>query len=132
MAVRQKSSKVVNSRTIWQRAGLVFGASLFVFYVGWNVYWITQYRIPPSMLKGLSGLPAPTTGGTRSLLALANGAVLESLYFNPMTLPFVGLLLFTVAQAAKRGSANRTVFSAWIWLLSIAWVIKLMSPQETW
>ena len=85
-----------------------------------------------SMLTGLTGVPCPTTGGTRSLVALANGDFQRSLYFNPMTIPIIGLFGITFLQWLRRGKAANWVVTAWITLLTVAWIAKLVSPIETW
>lgn len=66
------------------------------------------------------------------MLALVEGNVMDSLYFNPMTVPILALLVVTVAQVLRRGIADKWLKHAWIGTLSIAWVIKLLSPSETW
>src|ERR1022692_3864522 len=40
---------------------------LFVVYCIWNAYWLLQWRLPPSLFSAITGLPCPTTGGTRSV-----------------------------------------------------------------
>ncbi len=109
-----------------------FGLTLFAVYVIWNLAWWIQGRAAPSMLTGLTGLPAPTTGGTRSFRALLAGDVATSLYFNPMAAPIVALIIVTIFQIVRFGRAKRWVFGAWVAILSLAWVLKLASPIETW
>ncbi len=110
----------------------VVGLGLLAVYVLWNVFWLAQGRIPPSLLTGLTGLPAPTTGGTRSMLALARGDVLGSLYYHPFAVPIVGLLAITLVQVIRRGRAAGWVGRGWIILLALAWIAKLLSPPATW
>ena len=107
------------------------GLSLLSVYVGWNVWFVWRGQVPPSLLTGLTGLPCPTTGGTRSLMALLRGDVAASLYFNPMTVPIVGLLAVTMVAACRR-CAGVWLARAWFALLLVAWVIKLLSPPGTW
>jgi hypothetical protein len=66
----------------------------FLAYCLWNVYWLAQGQIPPSIFRSATGLPAPTTGGTRAVIALCRGEALESLRYNAMAIPI--LLLFTL------------------------------------
>ena len=110
----------------------ILGLSLLAMYASWNVYWHATGRIPPSILSGLTGIPSPTTGGTRSVLALMGGDLLTSLYYNPMTLPILGLLTFTIAQVALKRRGDSWLAYAWIVTLGVAWVIKLLSPSSTW
>jgi hypothetical protein len=105
-------------------------ASLIV-YVAWNAFWLAQGEVPPALFLGLTGLPAPTTGGTRSLHALALGHWSESFRWNAMTLPLCGLLTLTGAwltrQALQRQRLSLPRWMAWSWflVLSVAWVLKL-------
>ena len=118
---------------MWVRAvATAVGLGLLAIYLVWNVYWLAQGRIPASLLTGLTGLPAPTTGGTRSMLALARGDLLGSLYYNPFALPIIGLTTVTLAQVIRRGRAAGWVGRGWIVLLAIAWITKLLRPTATW
>jgi hypothetical protein len=108
------------------------GLSLLAAYIVWNVCWLAAGRIPASMLTGLTGLPAPTTGGTRSIAALLGGDLPKSLYYNPMTLPILGLLVLTVGQVWFKGRGDDWLVSAWTIALSVAWLVKLLSPPDTW
>jgi len=45
----------------------------FAGYVLWNLFWLARGAIPPSILLYCTGLPCPTTGVCRSLLALRHG-----------------------------------------------------------
>jgi len=114
-------------------AATVVGVAAFGVYVAWNVYWLAQQKIPPSLFKALTGLPCPTTGGTRSALALYHGDFAASLRFNPMLLPISALLAMTIALAiARRGRAPGWLARAWIVLLGVAWLIKLVGPRDAW
>ena len=113
-------------------------AALAVVYVGWNAYWLAQAQIPPSLFKSLTGLPAPTTGGTRSLRQLLAGHWLESLRYNAMTVPICGLLVLTGGWLAGRGLRRRPPvlpnWIAWSWLLVLAtaWLLKLTGDPRYW
>ncbi len=93
------------TRTTRRQAATVFGLGMLACYLCWNVWFLAKGQVPPSMLRGLIGLPAPTTGGTRSFLALLQGHLTASLYYNPMTLPILALLLVTLGQVIWRGRA---------------------------
>ncbi len=114
------------------------GLGVASVYVFWNLWWFGQGRPAPSLFTGLTGLPCPTTGGTRSLQALCQGDVFGSLYYNPMTMPILALLAVTVCVLAGRALRRERVtlptgfLYAWSATLLIAWVIKFASPAATW
>lgn len=105
---------------------------MLAVYFCWNVRWLAAGRIPPSMFTSATGFPSPTTGGTRSALALLDGDLATSLYYNPMTLPIAGLLTITIAQVLFRGRGENWLVNAWVVTLGIAWIAKLLSPPTTW
>jgi hypothetical protein len=112
--------------------------SLFVVYCVWNVFWLAQWRIPPSLFWALTGLPCPTTGGTRSLLCLARGDWAGSLHWNLLTVPVVALLAVTLACAGRCLWTRRPVLLhprfllAWASLLAVAWACKLLGDASYW
>jgi hypothetical protein len=103
----------------------------FLFYLAWNIRLLGQGRIPPSIFLAVTGLPCPTTGGSRSCAALLRGDLAASLSFNAMMLPIVALLGITIGELAfKRFRHRPLVISralAWSWpaVLTLAWVLKL-------
>ncbi len=107
-------------------------------YVGWNLYWLAQGRIPPAIFYALTGLPAPTTGGVRAIQALARGEWSLSWQYNAMALPLTALFAFSVLLPVMRwatgrpASLPRWIVPAWIVLLLIAWVFKLTSDSVYW
>lgn len=108
------------------------GLALLGIYIAWNAWWLAQARIPPALMKAITGLPAPTSGGTRSAMQLLQGNVAASLYYNPMTVPICLLLALTLFQVLRRGVADAWLAPAWSLLLLIAWLLKLASPTATW
>lgn len=106
-------------------------ASLLIVYLGWNAIWLVQGWIPPSLFLALTGLPSPTTGGVRSMTALAEGDWRASLEFNALAVPITLLFVYCVARlgwcAARRDRLvlPRWTLPAWIGVLSLAWVLKL-------
>jgi hypothetical protein len=51
--------------------------------------------VPSCTFKGLTGLPCPTCGSTRSIVHLAHGELLSSLAMNPLTsICIIGSVLF--------------------------------------
>lgn len=109
-----------------------FGITAFSIYVAWNTYWLSQWRVPKSMLTALTGLPAPTTGGTRSFLCLCRLQWVESLYYNPMTIPILVIGCVSVVQLLRLRKVTASVGRAWFTILIAAWFLKLLSPPETW
>ena len=74
----------------------------FLFYVVWNMYFLLNGSIPPSIMYKLTGIPSPTTGMYRSFIGIIQmdyGAYITN---NPFVIPFIILLLCTtVILAAK-------------------------------
>jgi hypothetical protein len=113
-------------------------AAAAVVYVLWNLFWLSYARVPPSLFLGLTGLPGPTTGGTRSLLCLLHGDWQTSLAYNAMTVPILGLFAFSVGllviQAIRRERLRLPSWTPWAWLgvLGVAWAIKLTGSPVYW
>lgn len=110
----------------------------FAFYVFWNGVWIAKGRIPPSILIGIAGIPCPTTGGIRSILALCRGDWLQALLWNPFTLVYLLLFAYSLVtllcQATKRERLALTPFVAWTWFISLAlgWAAKFALGPKYW
>jgi hypothetical protein len=110
----------------------------FLFYLVWNAVWVGEGKVPPSILKALSGYPCPTTGGFRSFLALSRGDLAQSFFFNPLTMVYLLLLAWSLAVLARQlFRGHRLVLSpvlAWAWLLSltIGWVAKFALGRQYW
>ena len=108
------------------------------FYVCWNLWWIGHGRVPPSILTGLTGLPCPTTGGTRAMRALLHGDVAASLWFNPLAVPIAALFFASIGAVAWPLARGRAVvvpsWMVWAWavLLSAAWGMKFVMGREYW
>lgn len=109
-----------------------------VFYFAWNLFFLIQARIPPSILTGLTGLPSPTTGGTRSLLLLLRGEIYESLRANLFTIPICLCLASTLLLLGRQlVSCERLSIPGWLvgtWgiVLTIAWIAKLFGDRAYW
>ena len=116
----------------------IFGTVAFLGYVIWNVRWIAQSTIPPSILIGVCGVPAPTTGMTRSVRAFVEGNWSHGFLWNPMTIPFCALLLWTLVEiACKLSSRDRLVISklcakCWFGGLLVAWIAKFSLGAQWW
>jgi len=113
-------------------------AAMLVVYVLWNLFWLAHARVPPSLFLGLTGLPGPTTGGTRSFFLLLHGDWRGALAYNAMTVPILGLLVFNVAclaiQVIRRQRLRLPNWTLWAWLgvLGLARVIKLTGSPAYW
>ena len=119
-----------SSRAAWRLAGAV----ALVLWLAWNAWWLAiEGRLPPSALTEVAGVPCPTTGCTRSLLALGAGDWRGSLRHNALAVPIGVLFLLSVAWAAvawaRSGRARLPGALAWVWagVLTVAWVTKLAS-----
>lgn len=115
-----------------QRGLKSLGYSSLCVYVAWNAFWLTSGKIPPSLLYALTGMPCPTTGGTRSFLLLLDGEIHQSIIYNPMTVPIIALLLATLIRLnyllcvrEKVELTNRWLI-AWLVVLGLAWSSKLL------
>ena len=109
-----------------------------VVYCLWNVYWLSQWRLPPSLFQSTTGLPCPTTGCTRGLQCLLHGDWEGSLHWNAMTVPIVVLFAATIGCVVhrlivrQRVQISRHFLYAWGAILAAAWVGKLMGSPSYW
>jgi hypothetical protein len=105
--------------------------SLLAAYCCWQVFWLARGRIPPALFLAVTGLPAPTSGGTRGITHLLRGDWRGSLHHNPMAVPLALLFGLSVGWLLVRGARcrrwrlPRAFLLAWAVLLALAWVIKL-------
>lgn len=110
----------------------------FIFYLVWNVTWILGGQIPPSILRSMFGLPCPTTGGYRSVLAFCEGNFAQSFLFNPMMPAYILLLVCSIAvllrQMYNRERLVLRPFIAWMWCVSlvIGWAAKFVLGKQYW
>lgn len=111
---------------------------IFGFYMFWNAVWIASGSVPPSMLQAFTGIPCPTTGCTRSMLALLQGRWVEAVWWNPFTLLYVGLLVysaFVLAWQLLRGERlllRPLVGRLWIMFLAAGWAAKFLIGPRYW
>jgi hypothetical protein len=68
------------------------GLLAFLFYLIWNMFYLSNAQLPPSILYKLTGIPAPTTGMYRSLCALAVSDINGFLMNNPVVILFIPIL----------------------------------------
>ena len=117
---------------VWYRALRCLAVAMILVYGVWQVYWLGMGQLPPALFLAVTGLPAPTTGGTRSLGCLLRGDWLGSLHHNAMTIPItlmsIGCAAWVLAQAYYRRQVRlpRGIGLAWAVLLTLAWSIKLL------
>lgn len=110
----------------------------FCFYLGWNVYWLWRRTVPPSILLGVFGIPAPTTGMTRALRALWQGDGWGSLRWNPCAVPLAALYAGTLGYVAwrlrRRQSPLLPAWMGWAWLVLLlgGWLVKLVQGPAWW
>ena len=141
MPVKQQKTWI-NPATgsIHQKIGFGCGAVALLTYTGWNTWWLLVRKcIPPSMLLEVFGIPAPTTGMTRSWVCLINGRPLQALLWNPMTLPVTLLyaaslawIILSVAFRKRITNLPPLMVKAWFILLPTAWCIKLLQGPAWW
>ena len=116
---------------LWARAS-------FAAYLGWNLAWLASGKIPPSVLRALLGLPCPTTGCTRSVIALLHGNLHASLLWNPFTISILILLavslqmLFLAALRKKELILPKWMGAAWGSVLILAWLSKFVLGRAYW
>jgi hypothetical protein len=110
----------------------------FALYLVWNAIWIAKGKIPPSVLTALAGIPCPTTGGTRSVVALFHGEWHQAFLYNPLTPIYLLLFAYSVAFLSRQMLIGKRLalqrFTAWMWMASLTagWVAKFALGQKYW
>ena len=106
--------------------------AMIAVYSAWQVFWLSRGQLPPALFLAITGLPAPTTGGTRSLDCLLHGDWIGSLHHNAMAVP-ISLMAFScvawvIIQAigGRPARLSRRTGIAWLVVLGLAWSIKLL------
>ena len=129
-----RSSSAIVVRSLLRAAAV----ACFVVYAIWNAFWIWHAMVPPSLFRALTGLPAPTTGGTRSVKHLLAGNWIESLRCNAMTIPIASLFITCLACLVWQGVRGRRLslppWMGWSWavVLILAWILKLCGDAQYW
>jgi hypothetical protein len=101
-------------------------------YGAWQMLRLVQGQLPPALFLAITGLPAPTSGGTRSVLCLLQGDWRGSLQHNAMAVPITILALGSAAWALGQALRRRRVRLprgmgiVWVIVLAFAWTIKLV------
>lgn len=107
-------------------------------YVLWNLLWLSRGYIPPSFFSYCTGLPCPTTGMTRSLLALGKGDLKNFFLYNPFTFIYLALMGTSLVILARQATARETLVlpspmaRSWALALSIGWLLKFAIGNEYW
>jgi hypothetical protein len=111
---------------------------MFGFYLLWNVAWLWSGAIPPSILTAITGIPCPTTGGTRSLVAVLRGEWIQAILWNPLMPVYVGLLVYSATALGlqfirrERLVLRRAVARFWMLALVMGWIAKLAIVPHYW
>ena len=107
-------------------------------YVLWNATWLLRGCTPPSILTFCTGLPCPTTGMTRSVLALSRGDMQSFFLFNPLTSVYVALTGISAVMLLRRFLQTReailpaSVGWAWLLVLVTGWITKFALGSKYW
>ena len=127
----ERGKLVAEAFPIWKSGLRCSAAGLLSVYVTWNLFWLSQCRLAPSLFESLTGLPCATSGGTRSFFAALDGDWQASLLHNPMTLPILIALFIScslvLSQTLRSSSLYlpRWLALTWLWVLSFAWCFKI-------
>ena len=84
----------IDHEALWLTVG---GASLCLLGVALATPGI---QLPRCMLKTLTGLPCPTCGVTRMVIALSRGQIAHGLFLNPLATVAAGVALMYLIYAA--------------------------------
>lgn len=116
----------------------IIGTIAFIGYLAWNVRWLAASRVPPSILIEIFGIPAPTTGMTRSTVALLDGEWKTAFLWNPLTIPCYLILAWTAVEILPKLrrkqhlALSKPLAVSWPALLLTAWVTKFMLGPQWW
>jgi len=114
-------------------AAIAFGA-----WLAWNVMWLARGQLPPSALRQLAGLPVPTTGMTRAVLALGEGRWLTALCFSPLGGVYLLLTAVSLMVLVRRWRQRtalvlpRGLAVAWATSLAAGWLLKFLIGPRYW
>jgi hypothetical protein len=115
-----------------------FAIAAFLGYLAWNVVWLLRGRIPPSIWTYCTGLPCPTSGVCRSLLALSRGDFIAAFFFNTFTLPYLLLISLSAAELLRQSVRRRELAlppllaRAWCFALCFGWLAKFVVGSNYW
>ena len=76
---------------------LIWGPIAILFIVTAGLFKNIAPRLPACIFHEITGLPCPTCGATRSVMALSRFDLMSSLTLNPLvTLFAIGLIIFSL------------------------------------
>jgi hypothetical protein len=107
-------------------------------YLVWNAYWLAHGRLAPSIWTCATGLPCPSSGMTRSLMALLEDRFADFILYNTCTIPLLLLLAYSAYRLARCWKRKTDVvlpaFLGWLWLATIlgAWLSKFLVGRAYW
>ncbi len=116
----------------------IFALGLLTLYCAWWCFWLIRVSLPPAPLLVLTGIPAPTTGCTRSLLCLMRGDILSSLAYNAFAVPIALLFLLSLIWLGVKALRKKPLMlpacllHLWLLLLGSAWLAKLLGDPAYW
>ncbi len=118
--------------------GIIYGGiSIIVLFIGSTMPVLSL--MPACAFKMLTGIPCPTCGATRSVVALARGDVTASFIMNPLTalcllagilvflyslatiifdLPKINMLLSSKNEIALKASVIILILAQWAYLIT--------------
>ncbi len=79
----------------------------FIFYISWNMFYVSKGNIPPSIFYKLTGIPSPTTGMYRSFIGIIQMDYSAYITNNPFVIPFIILLICTTVILATKFKNNQ-------------------------
>jgi len=120
--------------------GILYGGIAFlVLLAAW--FAPSLANLPSCVFKGLTGIPCPTCGATRSIVHLAHGGVVAALAMNPLiAVSFIAAILYllysliTLAAGAPRvhialtDTEKNAVRIGTIGLVLINWAYLIFNP----
>ncbi len=78
--------------------GIIYGGIALVMLGAGRLLPILSFA-PDCVFKGLTGIPCPTCGSTRSVVHLAHGDILSALAMNPLTtLCLISAIVYFIAS----------------------------------
>jgi hypothetical protein len=101
----------------------------FIFCSLWSkIFWLQNYLIP-CPFKKLTGIDCPGCGFQRSVLALFQGNLLQSIQLYPATIPFLAVILFTVVDGKyafdKSGLTKKVIYLFTGSVILVSYLIKM-------
>jgi hypothetical protein len=119
----------------WEKSSRVPRAPTWAVLAGaaWSVAALAAGAVggsSPCLLRHATGLPCPTCGGTRSVLAAAHGDVPASLAANPLVLVLLATVFALTLSRAVTG--RRVVVSLSVRGRSAAWTLSILLLLSNW